>query len=107
MTPLGMTYRAARRVVVFVVGTTVVLFGIVLIVTPGPAVVVIPIGLAILGIEFAWARNLLGHFKARAGALFRRGVTPPDPDPEPAPREPDAEPAADARADAPGSDHAA
>jgi tellurite resistance protein TerC len=30
-----------------------------MIVTPGPALVVIPIGLAILGIEFAWARRWL------------------------------------------------
>lgn len=42
-----------------IVGATVVLLGIVMIVTPGPALVVIPIGLAILSIEFAWARHWL------------------------------------------------
>jgi uncharacterized protein (TIGR02611 family) len=45
-----------RRAVVGVVGGTVVVIGIVLIVLPGPAFVVIPIGLAILASEFAWAR---------------------------------------------------
>jgi len=50
------TYKLARRITVAVVGTTVVLIGIVMIVTPGPGLVVIPIGLAILSIEFAWAR---------------------------------------------------
>ena len=51
-----MTYKLARRIVVGVVGTTVLLLGIIMIVTPGPGLVVIPIGLAILSIEFAWAR---------------------------------------------------
>ena len=50
------TYRTARRIVVLAVGSTVVLLGIVMLVTPGPGLIVIPVGLAILGIEFAWAR---------------------------------------------------
>ena len=51
-----LTYRTARRIAVLTVGSTVVLLGIVMLVTPGPGLVVIPIGLAILGAEFAWAR---------------------------------------------------
>ncbi len=51
--------RYARRVVVSVVGMTVLLIGIAMIVLPGPAVVVIPIGLAILATEYAWARRWL------------------------------------------------
>jgi len=58
--------RYARRVIVLVVGGTVVLLGLVMIVTPGPALVVIPVGLAILGLEFAWARRLLRRMKAKA-----------------------------------------
>lgn len=50
------TYKTARRIAVLVLGTTVLAVGIVMTVTPGPAIVVIPIGLAILGVEFAWAR---------------------------------------------------
>ncbi|MEM6511382.1 MAG: PGPGW domain-containing protein [Pseudomonadota bacterium] len=53
------TYRMAKRIVVLVVGVTVLLVGAALIVLPGPAFVVIPIGLAILSIEFAWARRWL------------------------------------------------
>jgi tellurite resistance protein TerC len=53
------TYQFARRVVVAVVGSTVLLFGLVLLVTPGPAFIVIPAGLAILAIEFEWARRWL------------------------------------------------
>lgn len=54
-----LTYRLIKRIVIGVVGTTVVIIGIIMIVTPGPAIVVIPIGLAILGLEFAWARRWL------------------------------------------------
>ncbi len=51
--------RALRRYFVFVVGFTIVLIGVAMIVLPGPAVVVIPIGLAILATEFVWAKHLL------------------------------------------------
>ena len=51
--------KRARKIVVFIVGCSVVLFGIALLVLPGPAVVVIPVGLAILATEFAWARRWL------------------------------------------------
>lgn len=57
------TYKAARRIVVAVVGVTVLLLGVVMIVTPGPALVVIPVGLAILSIEFAWARHWLRRLR--------------------------------------------
>jgi hypothetical protein len=49
-----------RRIVVGVIGGTIVLIGLVL-VLPGPAVVVIPLGLVILASEFAWARHILRH----------------------------------------------
>jgi hypothetical protein len=45
-----------RKLIVAVIGVTVVLFGVALIVLPGPAFIVIPVGLAILATEFAWAR---------------------------------------------------
>lgn len=56
--------RQARRLVVAVVGSTVLLIGIALLVLPGPAFVVIPVGLAILATEFAWARRLLNQVKS-------------------------------------------
>lgn len=51
-----------------VLGISVVLAGIVMIVTPGPAVVVIPMGLGILATEFLWARRILDMMKARLAA---------------------------------------
>jgi len=53
---IHMTYKLARRITITVVGITVIALGVVMIVTPGPALIVIPVGLAILSIEFAWAR---------------------------------------------------
>src|SRR5713226_2097728 len=50
------TMQRIKRIVVTVVGGTVLALGIALIVLPGPAFIVIPGGLAILAIEFAWAR---------------------------------------------------
>lgn len=75
----GFGLKQVRRVVIFVLGMSVVLFGVALLVLPGPAVVVIPAGLAILGIEFRWARNWLRRAKALvkgAGTQMRRGRTP-------------------------------
>lgn len=61
-----LTYRWARRIAVALVGGTVLLVGVALIVLPGPAFVVIPLGLAILGLEFAWARRWLRKVKERS-----------------------------------------
>ena len=47
------------RVLYIVVGFTLLLGGLGMLVLPGPAFVVIPIGLAILSLEFAWAEGLL------------------------------------------------
>ena len=51
--------KVVRRVIVSVIGGTVLLIGIALLVLPVPAFVVIPVGLAILPSEFAWARRWL------------------------------------------------
>ncbi len=60
---MHLTYKAARRLVVAVVGVTVLLIGVVMLVTPGPAIVVIPVGLAILSLEFTWARLWLKRLR--------------------------------------------
>jgi len=49
--------KTAKRIIVATVGGTVLAAGIALVVLPGPAFLVIPAGLAILGIEFAWAKR--------------------------------------------------
>ena len=70
----NVTYQTGRRIVVTLVGTSVLLIGIVMIVMPGPAFIVIPIGLAILAIEFVWARRWLQQLRqwiSRRGAEQR------------------------------------
>jgi tellurite resistance protein TerC len=71
----GRSYRIGRRVVVAVVGSTVLLIGIALLVLPGPAFIVIPLGLAILAIEFAWARLWLQYVRDLAKNGLRRRST--------------------------------
>ncbi len=50
---------AVRKVVIGIVGGLVLLAGVAMIFLPGPAFVVIPLGLAILASEFGWARHYL------------------------------------------------
>jgi uncharacterized membrane protein len=54
-----------RKVVYSVIGLTVLLLGIVMVVLPGPAIIFIPLGLAILASEYAWARRIM-----RRGRVF-------------------------------------
>jgi uncharacterized protein (TIGR02611 family) len=42
-----------------IVGAAVLIAGVIMLVTPGPAFVLIPIGLAMLSLEFVWAERLL------------------------------------------------
>jgi uncharacterized protein (TIGR02611 family) len=59
------TLTQTKRLIVIVVGFTVLVAGIVMIVLPGPAIIVIPVGLAILATEFVWAKKLLVTVKER------------------------------------------
>jgi uncharacterized protein (TIGR02611 family) len=56
--------RLLKRIGIALAGGAVLLVGIVMIVLPGPAILVIPAGLAILAIEFAWARHLLQKMRS-------------------------------------------
>ena len=86
----NITYRAARRVAITVIGTTVVLLGVAMLVLPGPGLLTIVGGLAILGMEFAFARRWLGRIKKETRNAVEKvkervrqkrtgGTTPPRP----------------------------
>ena len=62
--------KVVRRIIVSVVGATVLLIGIALLVLPGPAFIVIPIGLAILATEYAWARHWLRKVRQIANCVI-------------------------------------
>ena len=57
------TLRQVRRLVVGVIGFTLVLIGTAMIVLPGPAFILIPAGLALLATEFVWDKKLLQKVK--------------------------------------------
>lgn len=58
--------RSSKRVAVLVVGGVLVLGGVAMLVLPGPGLVVIIAGLAVLATEFAWAATLLERAKEQA-----------------------------------------
>ena len=62
MTPENL-YKQVRRLAIFLIGISIVLIGCILFFTPGPAIIVIPAGLALLATEFIWAKKLLKKFK--------------------------------------------
>jgi len=63
---LGVILRSSRRLAVLVVGTVLVLAGVAMLVLPGPGIVVIIAGLAVLATEFVWAEHLLDQAQAHA-----------------------------------------
>ena len=70
--------KIVKRVIVSVVGATVLLIGIALLVLPGPAFIVIPLGLAILATEYAWARRWLKRVRRMASNIVSgRNDMPP------------------------------
>lgn len=78
--------RVARKIVVSVLGFGVLAFGVALIVLPGPAILVIPLGLAILATEYAWARKpllrmraFLGRLRVRVRRILGRPTPPSSP----------------------------
>jgi tellurite resistance protein TerC len=72
MKPIRQSYKLAKRIAITVIGVSILAVGIVMIVTPGPALVLIPVGLAILGLEFAWARLWLKRLRENLSARNMR-----------------------------------
>jgi uncharacterized protein (TIGR02611 family) len=64
--------RSGKRIAVTVIGFTLVAAGLVMLVIPGPGLLVIVAGLAVLASEYAWARRTLEVAKKRAGDVGRR-----------------------------------
>ena len=70
---MNKTLKHAKMVAVAVIGTTAVLIGIAMLVLPGPGVLVIIGGLALLGTEFVWARRLMRKVK-RTARNIKEGI---------------------------------
>lgn len=65
--------RPVRVVAVSVVGGTVMLTGVAMLVLPGPGILAILAGLALLATEFAWARRWLDRARAAGQAGVDKG----------------------------------
>jgi uncharacterized protein (TIGR02611 family) len=82
----SVTVHVVRRAAIAIVGTVVVLAGVAMLVLPGPGLLTIIGGLAILALEFPFARRWLERIKElihkaleKAKSWWRRKRPPKDP----------------------------
>jgi uncharacterized protein (TIGR02611 family) len=57
------TVEQVRRVFFIIAGFTLLLAGIIMLITPGPGMLVIFLGLGLLAAEFVWARRLMDRIR--------------------------------------------
>lgn len=57
--------RRTKKVLIAIIGSVVLLVGLIAIPYPGPGWLIVFAGLAILATEFAWAQHLLEHARTR------------------------------------------
>ena len=77
------TLDQVRRAFRIVSGFTLLLFGVIMLVTPGPGWLTIFLGLSLLAAEFVWARRLMNRIKREGGrikdaVLGQSGTDPPE-----------------------------
>lgn len=63
--------RNSKRLAISVAGFAILGLGLVLLVTPGPGLLVVIAGLAILASEYAWAQRALSSARERANNAAR------------------------------------
>ncbi|MGH9179005.1 MAG: PGPGW domain-containing protein, partial [Acidimicrobiales bacterium] len=69
--------RNSKRIAISMAGAVLVLLGLVMLVLPGPGILVIALGFAVLGTEYAWAAAALERTRRsadRAGRAAKSGV---------------------------------
>ena len=76
--------RSGKRIVVSLVGIALLLLGVGMLVLPGPGIVFIIAGLAVLATEYVWAERMLNFAKQKAEQakekVLGRKRPPPEPD---------------------------
>jgi uncharacterized protein (TIGR02611 family) len=63
------TVEQVRRVFLIIAGFTLLLAGVIMLVTPGPGLLVIFLGLGLLAAEFVWARRLMDRMRREGGRV--------------------------------------
>ncbi|HXV63293.1 MAG TPA: PGPGW domain-containing protein, partial [Vicinamibacteria bacterium] len=66
---LLLTRKHARRTIVLLMGSTLLVVGAALLVLPGPGLLLIALALAVLATEFIWARRWLERLRQRTGTI--------------------------------------
>lgn len=67
--------KLLRRIAVTVAGTALLAVGVVLLVTPGPGVLVIVLALVVFAIEYEWARRRLSEARKLARSAAEKTAT--------------------------------
>jgi uncharacterized protein (TIGR02611 family) len=68
--------RGVRRLLIGVIGSTLLVAGLLMLVLPGPGILVLLLALGLLATEFAWAESLLAHARRRAEGVKNRFTQP-------------------------------
>lgn len=76
--------RHTKKIIVGVIGVTIVVIGFAFFVLPGPGLLIVIIGLAVLASEFMWAKRLLdqakGHYDKAKNRVFKKSSTTQSPE---------------------------
>ena len=64
--------KKVKKLIIAVIGFTILIIGFVVIFLPGPAIIIIPVGLAVLATEFVWAQRLLDKFKEKVNWMKKK-----------------------------------
>ena len=68
---LRFVLRSSKRIAVSVIGAAFVCAGVAMLVLPGPGILVVAVGFAILGTEYAWAALALERTRSAASQAGR------------------------------------
>jgi uncharacterized protein (TIGR02611 family) len=71
------TAEQVRRVFLVIAGFTLLLAGVIMLITPGPGIAAILLGLGLLAAEFVWARRLMDRIKREGGKWKDAVMGPP------------------------------
>ncbi len=66
--------RHTKRALVTLLGSVIILAGTIMLVAPGPGLLMIIIGLTVLATEYLWARHLLKKAKDRYEAVKQKAL---------------------------------
>jgi len=71
------TVEQVRRVFLVIAGFTLLFAGVIMLITPGPGIAAILLGLGLLAAEFVWARRLMDRIKREGGKWKDAVMGPP------------------------------